>query len=229
MNCNFCGKYVADGQRYCPNCGAEVKQPQGAPQQNYQQQQSYQQPNYQQQGYQQQSYQPNYQQPNYQNYQQPNYNQGYQQPNYGAAAPANDAIRDDSSLIDVYKHIIKNYANFNGRARRREFWLFMLDNAIINAILYVLGSIFTTVGISSGSSAAFAFASVFTALVYVYGIFVLVPTLALTWRRLHDIGRSGGYYFMGFIPLAGPIILLVYECTDSVPGPNMYGGNPKGR
>lgn len=62
----------------------------------------------------------------------------------------------------------------------------------------------------------------------IYSLAVLVPSLAVIVRRLHDIGKSGGWFFISFVPFVGGIILLVFECMDSQPGENAYGPNPKG-
>ena len=70
--------------------------------------------------------------------------------------------------------------------------------------------------------------TIFTFLLGLFDLALLVPSLAVFWRRMHDIGRSGAYYFLGLIPLVGWILLLVWECQDSQPGANQYGSNPKG-
>lgn len=221
MNCSFCGKYVAEGQRFCPNCGAVIEQPKPVQQPGYQQG-GYQQGGYQQGGYQQGGYQQG-------GYQQGGYQQGgYQQGGYNTAYQT-DVIGDNSNLIEVYKHVMKNYATFSGRARRREYWLFILANFIVQVVLQLFGSVFSALAASAGSSFLAAIGVIFTVLSYIYNLGIIVPSLALCWRRLHDIGKPGGFYFMGLIPLAGPIIMLVYFCTDSQMEENRFGPCPKGR
>ena len=110
-----------------------------------------------------------------------------------------------------YLQVLKNYAGFSGRARRREFWNFVWVNLVILIVLYALA--FTVKPLSF--------------LVGLYNLGVLVPGLAVCWRRLHDTGRSGGWYFIGLIPLVGLIMWIVFFCGDSQPGPNQYGPNPK--
>ncbi|MDQ2956033.1 MAG: DUF805 domain-containing protein, partial [Actinomycetota bacterium] len=61
----------------------------------------------------------------------------------------------------------------------------------------------------------------------IFVLVIIVPSIAVTWRRLHDVGRSGGWFFMSIIPLVGGIFLLVYECSDSQPGANQFGPSPK--
>ncbi len=119
-------------------------------------------------------------------------------------------------MFDWYKSVLSKYAEFGGRARRSEFWYFTLVNIIILIVLEVLGAtIHGSVGV------------VFMALAAIYALAVLVPTLAVTVRRLHDTGRSGWWYFIALVPAVGPIILLVFECSDSVPETNQWGPNPK--
>lgn len=110
-----------------------------------------------------------------------------------------------------YTKVIKNYFEFEGRARRKEYWMFTLVNALI------------ILGISLVESLPDM-----PSLIYVvYSVFIFFPSLAVTFRRLHDIGKTGWWILIGLIPLAGPIVLLVFECTDSYLYENEYGPNPK--
>ncbi|MCF0138062.1 MAG: DUF805 domain-containing protein [Oscillospiraceae bacterium] len=111
------------------------------------------------------------------------------------------------------KSVFSNYATFKGRARRSEYWYFFVFTLLVDTVLYVLGES-TQLGLFSTVSSLFALA-------------VLVPNLAVTWRRLHDIGKSGANFFFCLIPLVGWILLLVWLCKDSQPGENQYGPNPK--
>ena len=97
--------------------------------------------------------------------------------------------------MNWYIKVLKNYATFSGRARRKEYWMFALIQGIVWAILYVLM-------LTSDSS---LIAGIFI----VFVLATLVPSLAVVVRRLHDIERSGWFYFISFIPVVGPIILLV--------------------
>lgn len=111
--------------------------------------------------------------------------------------------------------VFKNYANFNGRARRSEFWYFTLFCIIVEFILDLL----------SGGDAL----SIFSVLYLIFSLGVLVPSLAVCWRRLHDIGKSGAYWCFSFIPLIGWILLLIWFVRDSDLGSNRFGPNPKGQ
>ena len=115
-------------------------------------------------------------------------------------------------MLDYYTGVLKNYAGFEGRARRAEFWQYGLMNLIVVVALVILSAIIKPL--------------IF--LVIIYYLAILVPTLAVTVRRLHDTDRSGFWFFISFVPFVGGIILLVFECLDSTPGDNKYGPNPKG-
>ncbi|MFD0316565.1 DUF805 domain-containing protein [Streptomyces flavalbus] len=108
---------------------------------------------------------------------------------------------------------LKKYAEFSGRARRKEYWMFMLIAALIYVVLIV-------VGLAVGGAEAVWIPGIF-------GIAMLVPGLAVAVRRLHDIGRTGWWLLVGVIPIVGDIVLLVFSCLDSQPGVNKHGPNPK--
>ncbi|RSD28497.1 DUF805 domain-containing protein [Mesobacillus subterraneus] len=110
-----------------------------------------------------------------------------------------------------YLKPFKQYADFTGRARRKEYWIFALFNTIILFALSFLGE----------------FVELFGYLLVIYNLAVIVPSLAVTARRLHDTGRSGWWQLISLIPIAGGIVLLVFLCFDSVNGENKYGPNPK--
>lgn len=108
--------------------------------------------------------------------------------------------------------LTKKYVQFEGRATRKEFWTYTLSLWLVSFVLNI---------------SARAFDSFFlAALCSLFGLAVLIPTLAVGVRRLHDTDRSGWYLLLTLIPLLGPIILLVFFCTDSKPD-NQYGPNPK--
>jgi uncharacterized membrane protein YhaH (DUF805 family) len=117
-----------------------------------------------------------------------------------------------------YLKVWRNYANFNGRARRQEYWMFMLFNLLI---IFVPTAIELAI---KGRDADPGILGYFSA---VYLLAALIPSLAVLVRRLHDIGKSGWWFFINFVPLAGGIVLLVFNCLDSMPGSNKYGENPK--
>ena len=121
--------------------------------------------------------------------------------------------------MNWYLKVVKeHYADFSGRARRKEFWMFVLFNFIISVVISI---IFTGLALATESPALAAIA-------YVYSLAVLIPGIAVSVRRLHDIGKSGWFLLIALIPIVGPIWLLVLQCTDSVNGENKWGENPKG-
>ena len=114
--------------------------------------------------------------------------------------------------------LTKKYACFSGRARRQEYWLFVLFNFIASTILkFIAGALISMTGLA-----------VLAIIPLLYSLAVLIPGFAVLFRRLHDTGRSGWWWLIGFIPLIGIIVLIVFCCLDSQPGDNQYGPNPKG-
>jgi uncharacterized membrane protein YhaH (DUF805 family) len=119
--------------------------------------------------------------------------------------------------MNWYLKVLKQYAVFSGRARRKEYWMFVLFNIIFFIIAALLDNLLGIAieGIGYGP-------------VYIlYCLFVLIPGLAVTVRRLHDIGKGGGWIFISLIPLIGGIWLFVLLVTDSEKGTNRFGPNPK--
>ena len=114
-----------------------------------------------------------------------------------------------------YLEVLKKYAVFSGRARRKEFWYFTLFNVIIWLVLMIL------------SAAAGRARVIISVLSVLYGLAVIIPGLAVEVRRLHDTGRSGWWILIGLVPFIGAIVLLVFLVQDSQPGANQYGPNPK--
>ena len=115
-------------------------------------------------------------------------------------------------LIDNWKTVVfERYALFEGRARRAEFWWFWLANLIVIVLLAILAS---------------SVSNVFWLLYAVFALAMLVPSLAVAVRRLHDTGKSGWLLLIGLIPFGG-IVLLIFYLLDSTPGSNQYGLSPK--
>lgn len=114
--------------------------------------------------------------------------------------------------MDWYLTVLKKYADFNGRARRKEYWMFFLFNLIIS---FVIGFIFGFIGAFIGVGAAL---SNFTSIIY--SLALLIPSIAVAVRRMHDIGRSGWWILF-------PIVNLVFLVTEGQPIDNEYGPNPK--
>lgn len=116
-------------------------------------------------------------------------------------------------MIDWFLTVVRdNYANFNGRARRSEFWYFFLCHIIIAIVLATLMVLIGTIGM---------------VLYTVYALALFIPGLAVAVRRLHDVGKSGWWYFICLVPIIGSIWFIVLLATDGDVGPNEYGEDPK--
>lgn len=111
----------------------------------------------------------------------------------------------------------KKYATFSGRSQRAEYWYYFLFYLIIFFCVSVVDGITGTFSESSGMGLLGA----------IQTLLLLVPSLSVGVRRLHDTGRSGWWLLIGLIPLIGAIVLLVFTVQDSEPGDNAYGPNPK--
>ena len=114
------------------------------------------------------------------------------------------------SFMDAVKTCLTKYVDFNGRARRSEYWYFCLFDVVVSLIAAILVKLTGVAAISWIATLAFC-----------------LPGLAVSVRRLHDIGKRWTWLLMVLIPLAGPIILIVYFVKDSQPGDNQFGPNPK--
>jgi uncharacterized membrane protein YhaH (DUF805 family) len=124
-------------------------------------------------------------------------------------------------MFDWWKKVVlKNYANFTGRARRAEYWYFVLTQLIFVLPLYLIA----IAGVASESP---AFSLLVMGLVMLIAFGTIIPYLAVIVRRLHDLNKSGWNYFVGLIPFVGGIIMLVWLCTDGDRHENNYGPDPK--
>tara|TARA_B100000941_G_scaffold97865_1_gene68227 strand:- start:200 stop:595 length:396 start_codon:yes stop_codon:yes gene_type:complete len=130
--------------------------------------------------------------------------------------------------MEIYLKVIKeNYVNFNGRARRKEFWMFQLFLIIITGICTVLDNVLGTVLTVDASPVGLGLIVLpYGWLYFLCGIFHFLPSLSVLVRRLHDVGKSGWWYFIGLIPIVN-FWLLYLLCKDGDNGENSYGNNPK--
>ncbi len=114
--------------------------------------------------------------------------------------------------MDWYIKVLKQYAVFDGRSRRKELWMFVLINLGVTVGLSVIEGVIGLPAVLSG----------------LYGLAVLLPAIGVAIRRLHDTGRAGWWILMCFVPIVGFIVLVIFYAQDSQPGSNQYGANPKG-
>jgi uncharacterized membrane protein YhaH (DUF805 family) len=119
--------------------------------------------------------------------------------------------------MNWYLSALKKYAVLAGRARRKEFWFFTLFNVLIALALAIVDMLTGTfdedvgLGLLSG----------------LYALAMLVPSITVTVRRLHDTDRSGWWYLLVFLPVIGGLVILVFMLLDGTPGSNRFGPNPK--
>ena len=118
---------------------------------------------------------------------------------------------------DLYMQVLKKYAVFSGRARRKEYWFYVLWYLIISIGLAIVDNIIGTYSAKAGIGL----------LGGIYALALLIPGISVTVRRLHDTGRPGWWLLIILIPLIGAIVLLVFMLLDSQPGDNEYGPSPK--
>lgn len=112
--------------------------------------------------------------------------------------------------MNNYLSVLKNYVGFEGRARRAEFWQFVLVSVIISIVLDILDAAIGSLVLGG-----------------LYSLAVLLPSLAVLARRLHDTNRTALWILIGLIPVVGAIILIVFAAAEGNSGPNQYGPDPK--
>jgi uncharacterized membrane protein YhaH (DUF805 family) len=120
--------------------------------------------------------------------------------------------------MNWYIGAVKKYSVFTGRARRKEYWYFTLFNIVIIIPL-------TLIDMMTGTFSNEANMGLFSG---VFILAILIPSIAVSIRRLHDTNRTGWWMLISFIPIIGPIVLLIFLVQDSQIGENRYGPNPKG-
>jgi len=118
--------------------------------------------------------------------------------------------------MNWYLQALKKYAVFSGRARRKEYWFFFLFNLIASIVLTVID---VTVGTYSATGVGL--------LSTIYGLAVLIPSIACGVRRMHDIDRTGWWLLIAFVPFIGVIIVLVIALLPGTAGDNRFGPDPK--
>ena len=119
--------------------------------------------------------------------------------------------------MNWYMDVLKKYAQFSGRSRRKEYWFFVLFNIIISVLLTIVDGFIGTFDVDSG----------WGMLSGIYSLAVFIPSLAVGFRRLHDTGRSAWWLLLFLIPIIGTIVIIVFLALDSEEGENQYGASPK--
>ncbi|TVR39932.1 MAG: DUF805 domain-containing protein [Cryomorphaceae bacterium] len=119
--------------------------------------------------------------------------------------------------MDYFVKVLKNYATFTGRARRKEYWMYVLFYILFSIGVNIIDNVLGTTDPESGVGY----------LGGLYSLALLIPSLAVGARRLHDTGKTGWLMLLVLIPVIGWIVLLIFFIQDSQPGENKYGPNPK--
>lgn len=115
--------------------------------------------------------------------------------------------------MNWYLKVLKQYADFNGRARRKEFWMFTLFSSLISWVIQLISSL---MGVES-----------FLYIGYAYSLAIFIPSLAVAARRLHDVNKSEWFLLLYLLPIIGWIWLIILFCKDGDEGSNQFGSDPK--
>lgn len=121
----------------------------------------------------------------------------------------------------------RRYADFSGRSRRKEYWMFVLLSAIVSAICVALMVAGGWQGQLDGGTSPGGTFWLGAAILAVFGIGSFIPSIAVQVRRFHDQNRSGWMVLLGFVPYVGGIIVLVFMCLEGTRGANRFGPDPK--
>ncbi len=119
--------------------------------------------------------------------------------------------------MEWYLKVLKNYVGFSGRARRKEYWMFVLFNVIFAIVAMVLDNVLGLASKELGYGPIYG----------LYALAMILPSLAVAARRLHDIGKSGWWQLIALIPIIGVIVLIVWYVREGDHGDNAYGPDPK--
>ncbi|KFC84258.1 DUF805 domain-containing protein [Buttiauxella agrestis] len=118
--------------------------------------------------------------------------------------------------MDWYFKVLRNYVGFSGRARRKEFWMFILVNLVLTGVLSILDKM---LGLRIAKDEGL--------LTTIYGVLIFLPYWAVQFRRLHDTDRSAWWLLLLLIPIVGWLIILAFNCQNGTPGENRFGSDPK--
>ena len=119
--------------------------------------------------------------------------------------------------MEWYLKVLKNYVGFSGRARRKEYWMFVLFNIIFAVVAMILDNV---LGLASKE---YGYGPIYG----LYALAVFLPGLAVSVRRLHDIGKSGWWLLIALIPIVGAIMLIIWDVREGERGDNRFGPDPK--
>ncbi len=118
--------------------------------------------------------------------------------------------------MDWYLKVLRNYIGFRGRARRKEYWMFILVNIVLTGVLGIVDKI---LGLQLGGGEG--------VLTTVYGVLIFLPWWVVQFRRLHDTDRSAWWLLLLLIPVIGWLVIIAFNCQSGTPGENRFGPDPK--
>ncbi len=118
--------------------------------------------------------------------------------------------------MDWYLKVLRNYMGFSGRARRKEYWMFVLVSFVLGVVLSIVDGIL--------GWHLYKEQGVLTTL---YGLLIFIPSWAVQFRRLHDTDRTAWWLLLLIIPIIGLLVIFIFNCQSGTPGPNRYGASPK--
>ena len=124
---------------------------------------------------------------------------------------------------------LRRYAEFSGRSRRKEYWMFALGLFLAYLVLAVVGGMLVGLGSAATGSddTAALFSSPVMIRLVIFALGIIIPSIAVQVRRFHDQDKSGWFVLIGLIPYLGGIIVLVFMCLEGTKGPNRFGPDPK--
>lgn len=122
-------------------------------------------------------------------------------------------------FLDAVRSVFQKYATFSGRARRAEYWWFILFTILGSLVMAILDGAFFRHGMGMGMDGPDPFGAIFS-------LVILLPTIAVTVRRLHDVGRSGWWWWLLLVPLIGFLVILYWAIKPGDAGSNDYGPDP---
>jgi uncharacterized membrane protein YhaH (DUF805 family) len=127
------------------------------------------------------------------------------------------------TFTQAIKAGFRNYVNFSSRASRSEYWYFVLFMVLVYLVMFMLDRVLDT---DSDSMPALILTLAVAVVFIVVALGLILPSISIAVRRLHDLNRSGWWYLLNLIPLVGPIILLVWFCMRGTVGRNRFGPDP---
>jgi uncharacterized membrane protein YhaH (DUF805 family) len=130
------------------------------------------------------------------------------------------------TFTQAIKAGFRNYVNFSSRASRSEYWYFVLFIALVFIVLSILDKSMDHISTDTASTPALVLLFAFALVEIIVGLGIILPSISIAVRRLHDLDKSGWWYLLNLVPLIGAIVLLVWYCMRGTVGNNRFGPDP---